>query len=89
MIATHATSTTQYAARTGARGLGEAPVDPPQSGPGYHFQANGRRRLTSWVIRVADEMRAEWTVVDCCSLEILLICADDLMYGVPDSDDAD
>jgi hypothetical protein len=43
----------------------------------------------SWVIRVADELRAELTVVDCCSLEVLLICADELTYGVPGSDDGD
>lgn len=41
------------------------------------------------MIRVADEMRAELTVVECCSLEVLLICADDLTYGVPDRDDRD
>jgi hypothetical protein len=88
MIANHARSATGYNARRGRPGLREAPVEPPHSGRGHKRRGNARRRLISWVSRVADEMRAELRVVDCCSLEVLLVCGDDLTYSAADSADA-
>jgi hypothetical protein len=88
-IANDATRTTRYATRTrrrwGPRRAGRSAT----IRPGHRFLRKGRRRFTSWMIRVADEMRAELRVVDCCSLEVLLICADDVACGVPDGYDGD
>jgi hypothetical protein len=38
----------------------------------------GWRRLTGWVRRALRAMRADLELVDCGSLEVLLICGDDL-----------
>jgi hypothetical protein len=43
----------------------------------------GLRRVPRWIRRSYDEILADFKLVDCGSLDVLLYCADDLAVSAP------